>query len=184
MAEDMFRNIRILIVDGKPGNAKVLHGILSRIGIRSVEVAEDTACALDMLSTSEFSAIFCDEAIRPLDAIAFSIALRRNENVRNPRVPIIMISNGPRRSQVETSRDSGVNDFIVRPVSTETVRRKLEAVLVAPKPFIQTDGFCGPDRRRKRERRVSRSSAGGTARDRRQPRHSRRVSDPGQQPQS
>jgi hypothetical protein len=49
------------------------------------------------------------------------------------------------------ARDAGFNDFIVVPVSINTVKAKLTTVTTAPKQFINSDAFSGPDRRRRKE---------------------------------
>src|SRR5689334_16804945 len=141
MTDVHFHNRRILIVEGKAGDAKLLRSVLINVGVGSVTIAGHTERALDLLRSAEFQAVFCDGALAPLDAVAFTIALRRSEAVRNPRVPVFMVSDRAYRSQVEAGRDSGINDFIVRPLSTETIRRKLVAVLSSPKNFIQNAAF-------------------------------------------
>ena len=179
MAKDDFRHVNVLIVDGKASNAKLLRSVLSSLEIRSLAVAKDTAEAFDQMSCSRVDAVFCDENIRPLDAAAFSLAVRRSSEVRNPRVPIIIVSNGPHRRDVEAGRDSGASDFIVRPISASTVKRKLSTVLFTPKPFVQTDAFCGPDRRRKRDRRAEKSAVQvlSSGQERRKKRLARRTTD-------
>src|SRR5262247_3616437 len=104
MQSNMQLNLRdacILIVDGKASNAKLLRTVLSNLGVRFLTVVRDTTEALDLLSSNQFHALFCDEGVGPLDAIAFSIAVRHSSEVRNPRLPIIMVSNGPYRREVE-----------------------------------------------------------------------------------
>ena len=184
MTEVLFRNRRILIVEGKSGDAKLLRSVLINIGVVSVTIAGHTERALDLLRSTEFQAVFCDGALAPLDAVGFAIALRRSDAVRNPRIPVFMVSDRVYRSQVEAGRDSGINDFIVRPLSTETIRRKLLAVLSSPKTFIRNDAFCGPDRRRKRDRRVVKPVNTGISYDRRKPRPTRRSTDKKVKPQS
>ena len=44
-----------------------------------------------------------------------------------------------------------MNDVIVKPVSAGTVERKLRSLLLAPKAFVTTKEFVGPDRRHEDE---------------------------------
>ncbi|HXJ00439.1 MAG TPA: response regulator [Micropepsaceae bacterium] len=175
----ILHNLHILIVDGKAGNARLLRGILSALGISEVMLAEDTAAALEIMETASFQAIFCDEAVGPLDAAGFVLAVRRNGKVRNPRTPIVLVSDGPQRAQVEAVRDAGINDLLVRPLSMSSVERKLQSLLAAPKPFIETEAFFGPDRRRERDRRGGRDDNGSAMplRDRREGQMMRRRTD-------
>jgi hypothetical protein len=46
-----------------------------------------------------------------------------------------------------------VNEIVVKPVAIEALILRLMRVLKAPRPFIRTGAFIGPDRRRLGERR-------------------------------
>ena len=156
MKPETFNTLPILVVDGKAGNARLLRGILLTLGISDVALAEDTDSALEIMASNSFQAVFCDEAVGPLDAAGFVLAVRRNAGVRNPRTPIVLVSDGPQRAQVEQARDAGINGLIVRPLSMNSVKRKLLALFQTPKPFVETEAFFGPDRRRERDRRGAR----------------------------
>jgi hypothetical protein len=75
------------------------------------------------------------------------LAARRSKALLNPVVPIFAVFAGPRRRDVERSRDLGVNGVIVRPISPRTIMNKLGPALVEPRPFIAAPNFFGPDRR-------------------------------------
>jgi two-component system sensor histidine kinase EvgS len=138
MASDSFANVHILIVDGKAGNARLLRGILLALGADDPVMADDTSLALDLLSTGAYQVIFCDDGVGPLNAAEFVTAVRRNRAILSPRVPIVVVSDGPQKSQVELMRKAGINDLIMRPLSLNAVKRKLLAVLTAGKRFAST----------------------------------------------
>ncbi len=145
----MFDSLKILIVDGKRAHGKLLQGILGTLGIRDMMVVENSAAALEELKLKMFDAIFCDEETAPMNPAAFARAVRKDPTNRSHRVPIILISGAPQRRQVEIARDCGINDFLAVPISVATVKKKLESVLFAPKRFVTTEDFAGPDRRRR-----------------------------------
>src|SRR5262249_18896106 len=141
-------NVHILIVGGKPGNARLLGGILMALGVSEVKLAADTGRALEFLAQRDFQAVFCDEAVGPLDATAFVKAVRRGKVSRNPRTPIVIIAKPLKRIAVLRMRDLGVNDFIVLPLTAGAIKRKLLAALVPVKGFVEAESYFGPDRRR------------------------------------
>jgi DNA-binding response OmpR family regulator len=48
------------------------------------------------------------------------------------------------------ARDAGVNEFLVKPISANTLFERIEALIERPRPFVRLkEGFFGPDRRRK-----------------------------------
>src|SRR3546814_20715250 len=70
---------------------------------------------------------------------------------------------------VAAARDAGVNEIVVKPVSMEALVLRLMHVLKAPRPFIRSTGFVGPDRRRLGQRRNGERRnhpAGGLPQDR------------------
>ncbi len=46
-------------------------------------------------------------------------------------------------------RDAGVNEFIAKPVSGDSLYRRIVEIIVNPRPFVRTEDFVGPDRRRR-----------------------------------
>ncbi len=44
-----------------------------------------------------------------------------------------------------------MNEFIAKPVSVESVASRLTLMIVKTRPFVKTDDYFGPDRRRRKE---------------------------------
>jgi two-component system, chemotaxis family, chemotaxis protein CheY len=152
-----FDTLKVLIVDGKRANAQVLRDVLSTLGVRQITRLEDSTAALNSLRGNEFHAVFCDDAVAPDGPAKFVTALRKDPTSQCQKVPVFLMSSAPQKRQVELARDAGVNDFLAVPLSVNTVKTKLMSVLVAPKEFIKSEDFAGPDRR-KRSRRSSDAS--------------------------
>ncbi|HEX3487474.1 MAG TPA: response regulator [Micropepsaceae bacterium] len=178
MKTENLTHLHILIVDGKAGNARLLRGILLALGIANVVMAENTDQALETMAITNFHVVFCDEAVGPLDAAEFVLAVRRKAKVRNPRAAMVLVSDGPQRAQVEQVRDAGINDLIVRPLSMNSVERKLHTLLFAPKRFVESEAFFGPDRRREKDRRAGEAENSAPLHDRREGQLLRRRTDP------
>ncbi len=49
------------------------------------------------------------------------------------------------------ARDAGVNEFIAKPVSVKTMMSRLVAVIEHPRPYVRTNSYFGPCRRRRGE---------------------------------
>ena len=62
-------------------------------------------------------------------------------------VAVLMVSGDAAKEVVVDARNAGVNEFLVKPVSAESLYRRVRNVLVNPKAFVQTADFIGPDRR-------------------------------------
>jgi two-component system chemotaxis response regulator CheY len=73
----------------------------------------------------------------------------RNSNSPVTRfVPIIMLSGHSERRCVMEARDAGVTEFLTKPVAAKSLYERILSVVLAPRPFIRTKDYFGPDRRR------------------------------------
>lgn len=147
-----FQHLRVLVVDGQLEAVRLLRLALGALGVNDVAVAENSIAALNALNADIYDVVFCDLAIGPIDLWEFAGRLRLDNKARNRRVPIIVMTENPQLKLVELARDCGINDVIVRPLSINAVKRRLLSAMQAPKPFVSSDSFAGPDRRHKDRR--------------------------------
>jgi two-component system chemotaxis response regulator CheY len=63
-------------------------------------------------------------------------------------VPIIMLTGHSEKQRVVSARDAGVTEFLVKPISAKSLYDRIVNVVVNPRPFIKTNAYFGPDRRR------------------------------------
>ncbi len=148
-----FRHIRTLVIDPTGNSRTLLRRILANLGVLGVDAVNRTDEALLILRKNRYTVVFCDELAGPLDAFAFLRALRRDLDTRDVTVPVVMISAGAEFAKVAAARDVGMNDVIVKPVSVDTIGRKLTSLIMAPRAFVTAKAFVGPDRRRAGDRR-------------------------------
>jgi CheY-like chemotaxis protein len=161
-----FRDIRTLIVDPTGHSKALLRSLLTNLNVSHVATVANTDEALACLRQENFSIVFCDELSGPLNPFEFLKALRLDLTTRDVTVPVVLVSAAAELSTVALARDAGMNDVIAKPVSMGTIERKLRTLLLAPRSFVTTKGFVGPDRRGGGDRRQFGPRPGG-AEDRR-----------------
>ncbi|HEX2591171.1 MAG TPA: hypothetical protein VHL34_06730 [Rhizomicrobium sp.] len=149
MVEPEYRSLHVLIVGGKAHHVRVLRTVLSLIGINEIVAEQEPSWAMRRLKTQFFDAVFCDETVDPIGDVPFVIAARREPDVLEHMVPIFLTCSAARLKQVNAARDSGVTDVLARPLSAQTIMRKLSLALLKPRSFIVAPDFFGPDRRSK-----------------------------------
>ncbi len=86
-----------------------------------------------------------------MSGIEFMRMVRMNPASPNPFVPTIMLTGHTSLEHVQQARDSGVNEFIAKPVSVKTMMTRLGAVIEHPRPFVRTTVYFGPCRRRRQD---------------------------------
>lgn len=73
--------------------------------------------------------------------------IRRNALGSNPFVPIISTTWKDDKQTLTRIIDSGVDGLLLKPTSTNTVKRHVDAIAEDRKPFVVTSRYIGPDRR-------------------------------------
>jgi two-component system chemotaxis response regulator CheY len=148
-----FKDIKALVVDPAGHSKALLRKLLTAFGVGRIMTTHATDEALVMLRREPFSIVFLDETAGPLKPLSFLRMLRRDHNTSDVTVPVVLVSAATDVGKITAARDSGMNDVISKPVSGETIERKLRSLLEAPKPFVTTKAFVGPDRRTPRDER-------------------------------
>jgi two-component system chemotaxis response regulator CheY len=141
-------HLRILIVDDNSHIRQLLRTILHAVGIRSIEIAEDGALGFDAFCKMDYDIVFTDYEMEPISGIDLADLIRTSRKSPNPYVPIIMISAYSDQARVQRARDHGVTEFLAKPFTVDVLVSRLETVIENPRPFIRTETYFGPDRRR------------------------------------
>jgi DNA-binding response OmpR family regulator len=76
--------------------------------------------------------------------------VRTAKDSPNPFVPIIMLTGHTEAYRVMRARDVGVTEFLAKPVSAQTLYRRLVSIVENPRQFVRAAGFSGPERRRRK----------------------------------
>ncbi len=144
-----FDLLKILLVDDNQHMRILLIEILRAIGVRHVFEAMDGAEALAIMRTTAIDVVFTDLTMTGLDGIDFVNLLRRSPDSPNPFAPIVMITGHSTERRVHEARDAGVNEFLAKPVTARGVIHRLTLLIENPRPFVRTETYFGPDRRRR-----------------------------------
>jgi DNA-binding response OmpR family regulator len=60
-----------------------------------------------------------------------------------------MISGYTERAKIEAARDAGVNEFLAKPVTPQSLISRITEIIERPRAFVKTESYAGPDRRRR-----------------------------------
>jgi DNA-binding response OmpR family regulator len=139
---------RILVIDPNLATAKMLANLLRAISPSAqVYGAKDAHAALVLAGEVGPQLVFVEAAAPGLDGMAFTRAFRRSDlNCRE--APIVMVFGEVKAAQILGARDSGVHEFLRRPISMGDLERRLDAVGGRPRDWIEAVNYVGPDRRR------------------------------------
>ena len=140
--------VQVLLIDDNQHMRSITTAVLQSAGVRTVFEASDGAAALEIMRDHSIDLAIVDFNMFPLDGVEFTRLVRNSPDTANPYLPIIMMTGHSEKSRVYEARDAGVTEFVVKPITAKAILDRIHAVIFRPRPFVKTDGYFGPDRRR------------------------------------
>jgi len=141
--------IRFLVVDDNVHALNIVKTLLRGLDVTHVFGARTPDEALEHLRKDEVDIVILDYVLGEADGLDFLKRLRTDPKSPAPYVPVIMLTAHTEKSRVEAARDAGVNAFCSKPVTAAELLRKVALIVDQPRPFVRSDSYAGPDRRRR-----------------------------------
>jgi two-component system, chemotaxis family, chemotaxis protein CheY len=118
---------KVLVVDDQLTMREVTKLALQEMGVRTIMDAENGQDALKKATTQPVDLIISDYNMPVMDGLALLRAVRGHPAVR--KLPFILVTGRGDNSLVVTAAQAGVNNYIVKPFTSEMLRQKIEAVV-------------------------------------------------------
>jgi len=150
-----FHRLKFLVIDDNAHMRRIVRQLLHGFGSREIAEAEDGANGLEVFAAQKPDIVITDWAMPVYDGIEFTKAIRKSESPVTRFVPIIMLSGHTERQRVTEARDAGVTEFLAKPVAAKSLYERLLSVVLAPRSFIRSKDYFGPDRRRSQDAKYS-----------------------------
>jgi PAS domain S-box-containing protein len=123
----------ILVAEDNETNRDVLQQQLGLLGYAS-EVAQDGMEALAMWRTGRYALLLTDWHMPHMDGLALAAAIRQEEQP-GTHLPIVAISANARHGQAQICLNSGMDDFLPKPLRLKELRSLLDKWL----PLVPKD---------------------------------------------
>ena len=143
-----FSKLRFLVVDDNTHMRRILRTLLHGFGARDVNEAEDGASGLEAFTHYIPDIIITDWAMPIFDGLELTQMVRQPGANANPYVAIIMLTGHSEKKRVTAARDAGITEFLAKPISAKSLYQRIVNVVASPRPFVKTNTYFGPDRRR------------------------------------
>jgi CheY-like chemotaxis protein len=149
-------SLKVLVVDDNANVQRLICDVLRAGGVGRVETAEDGLRARQMLGRWHPDIIFSDWTMPMMGGLELTRSIRRaavvpDRRVPDPQVPVIVVTARRSQAEVEEARKAGVNEFVIKPFTPAALLSRIQLVLTRPRPFIVSEAYIGPDRRRRVE---------------------------------
>lgn len=142
--EARFAAAKVLIVDDEHFMRKVVRTLLISMGVRTIYEAADGPAGLETIRTVMPDIVILDWEMPGLDGAGFVRMVRSPQTFPMPDIPIIMLTGHGERSRVIEAVEIGVNEFLLKPVSSKALRDRMIAVMTKPRPLVKSGGYYGP----------------------------------------
>jgi two-component system, chemotaxis family, chemotaxis protein CheY len=149
MVDYNLERLKVLIVDDNMHMRSMIRSILYALGVRDVETANDGEDAFKKLNLFAADVVLCDWNMEPMNGLEFVRQVRNDSDTPNPYVSIIMLTGYTDIERVFEARDSGVHEFLAKPVSAEKIYARIKTVIERERMFVKAGDYFGPDRRRR-----------------------------------
>jgi len=123
---NMNLKMRILVVDDFASMRKIIKGLLKQIGFQNIEEADDGSTALEKLKIGEFDLVICDWNMPKVPGIEVLKAVRNDPRLKH--LPFLMVTAEAKKDNVMEAVKAGVNQYIVKPFTAETLKKKIEKI--------------------------------------------------------
>ncbi|MBI3702839.1 MAG: response regulator [Rhizobiales bacterium] len=140
----IFAATKVLVVDDEHYMRKVVRTLLISIGVRTIYEAANGAAGLELIRSVGPDVVIVDWEMPGIDGAEFVRMVRSPDIFPFPNVPIIMLTGHGERSRVIESVQVGVNEFLLKPVSSKALQDRMVAVLTNPRPFVRSGDYYGP----------------------------------------
>ncbi len=141
--------ISILVIEDMEPMRRLMVDILKSLGVGTVYSAAEGEKGYSMFAIKKPDIIITDWHMPEMDGLELLEKIRKDPKSPNRTIPIIMISGYCAPSRISKARDLGTTEFLVKPFSSDDLAKRLSHIINAPRDFIITSNFVGPDRRRK-----------------------------------
>ena len=127
---------------------KVTRALLQAIGVRNIVEACNGASGLDAICAKAPDVVILDWEMPAPNGPEFMRTLRSPGKFPLPDVPVIMLTGHSERSCVMEAMRLGVNEYLVKPVSSVALLARMVSILTKPRAMIRQGDYYGPQPRR------------------------------------
>jgi len=143
--------IDFLLIDPNSFFLDIMAQVVGGFGVRSITRCTTAAQAKTVLAERVIDFILTDANMPDQSGYDLIEWVRRDAIEANRFVPAIIVTGHTRISQVARARDCGAHFIIAKPITPKVVLERIFWVGRENRMFIETDNYCGLDRRFKTE---------------------------------
>ena len=123
----MSKDLKFLVVDDFSTMRRIIKNLLHDLGSSNVTEADDGKTALPMLQAGNFDFLITDWNMPGMPGLDLIKAVRAD--ARLAKMPVLMLTAEAKREQIIEAAQAGVNGYVIKPFTAETLKEKLDKIL-------------------------------------------------------
>ena len=125
----MNKDMKFLVVDDFSTMRRIVKNLLHDLGYPNVTEADDGKTALPMLQAGGFDFLISDWNMPGMSGLDLIKAVRSDAKLS--KLPVLMLTAEAKREQIIEAAQAGVNGYVIKPFTAETLKEKLDKILGA-----------------------------------------------------
>jgi two-component system chemotaxis response regulator CheY len=119
--------MKFLVVDDFSTMRRIIKNLLHDLGYPNVSEADDGKTALPMLQAGNFDFLITDWNMPGMPGLDLIKAVRADTKLA--KMPVLMLTAEAKREQIIEAAQAGVNGYVIKPFTAETLKEKLDKIL-------------------------------------------------------
>ena len=118
--------MNILVVDDFSTMRRIVKNLLVEIGFNNIVEADDGNTALPILENGGIDFLVTDWNMPGMPGIDLLKAVRADPKLS--ALPVLMVTAEAKREQILEAAEAGVNGYVVKPFTADTLKQKVDKV--------------------------------------------------------
>jgi two-component system chemotaxis response regulator CheY len=123
----MSSEIRFLVVDDFSTMRRIIKNFLNDLGYANVQEADDGTTALPILKQGNIDFLVTDWNMPGMPGLDLLKAVRADPAIA--KLPVLLVTAEAKREQIVEAAQAGVNGYVVKPFTAQTLKEKIEKIL-------------------------------------------------------
>ena len=125
----MSNAMRFLVVDDFSTMRRIVRNFLNDLGYSNVDEADDGNTALPILKRGNIDFLVTDWNMPGMPGLELLKAVRSDPQLA--KLPVLLLTAEAKREQIVEAAQAGVNGYVVKPFTAETLKDKIEKILAS-----------------------------------------------------
>ncbi len=125
----MSTNLKFLVVDDFSTMRRIVKNFLNDLGYQNIVEADDGHTALPILKAGGIDFLVTDWNMPIMPGLELLKAVRADPALA--KLPVLLVTAEAKREQIVEAAQAGVNGYVVKPFTAQTLKEKIEKILAS-----------------------------------------------------